>query len=70
VPEVVEAREILGLDVRQAAPVEGDLLLDALDETAKTVELDRHDPLARLRLELGLEDHGVSTPPQDAIVTR
>ena len=69
VAQVIEAREVLGLRVREPAAVQRNALLDPLDEPPEAVELDLGEPLARESLELGLEDHPTSITPEDAIVT-
>ena len=67
--EVVDTREVLRLDIDEAAAVEGDVLLDPLDEPAQPIELEHGEPLSRHGLGLRLEDHSRSIPAGNAIVT-
>jgi hypothetical protein len=69
VSQIVEAREILGLRIREPPAVERNPLLDPFDEPTEAVELELSKPFARESLEVGLEDHSTSISPRDAIVT-
>jgi hypothetical protein len=57
VAQVTDVRDLSGLDVGQAVLVEENPLLDVGDQRPEPLSLEGAEPLARQRLDLGLEDH-------------